>query len=212
MGIHFSVKNRKRSIDYLFVDDVSVDCYENALFRINFRYDSLKKEQVEIVNEYLEAVMGNLLEVLNGEDNSSETHGSHEDRLKLLENEIATLTNVINSQIPLHGTLKITPSTSNMDFNQEGTMLKFTNRDNGVFTTGILQNGVETEITLPVGEYTVNIVNSLNDITDSVFLELWETATSEDNNHTMVYNVVEGVTEISTLLEYENIADNELGL
>ena len=40
MGIHFSVKKRKRSMDYLFVDDVSVDCYENALFRINFKYDS----------------------------------------------------------------------------------------------------------------------------------------------------------------------------
>lgn len=212
MGIHFSAKNRKRSIDYLFVDDVSVDCYENALFRINFRYDSLKKEHVDVIDEYMRAVLTNLLDTLNGEDSTSEHHESHEDRIKSLENEIATLTNVINSQTPIHGTLKITPSTTDMDFNKEGTMLKFTNRDNGVFTTGILQNGIETEIILPVGEYSVNIVNSLNDVVDSIFSELWDTATSDDNNHTMTYTVVEGITEINTVVEYENTSSNNVGL
>lgn len=208
MGIHYSIKNGKKSRDYLFVDDVSVDCYENSLFRISFRYDSLKQEHFEFVDEYLQVALTNLLERMNGGDTTSETSGSHEDRIKALENEIATLTNVINSQTPIHGTLKITPTTNNMDFNKEGTMLKFTNMDNGVFTTGILQNGVETEIVLPVGQYTVNVVNSLNDVVDSIFLELWDNATSQDNNHTMTYNVVEGNTEISTTIEYEIIQDN----
>ena len=212
MGIHYSIKNNKKSIDYLFVDDVSVDCYENALFRINFRYDSLKKEHIEVMDEYLQEALNTLVEILNGEDDSSPTSGSHEDRIKALEDEIATLTNVINSQTSIHGTLKITPETTTMDFNKEGTMLKFTNIDNGVFTTGILQNGVETDIVLPVGQYVVNIVNSLNDVVDSVFTELWEDATSQDNNHTMTYTVVEGNTELSTYIEYEIIPNNDSGL
>lgn len=210
MGIHYSVKKNRKSIDYLFVDDVSVDCYENSLFRISFRYDSLKEEHIDFMDEYLQEALNNLVIILNGEDDSSPNSGSHEDRIKALEDEIATLTNVINSQTPIHGTLKITPSTENMDFNKEGTMLKFTNRDNGVFTTGILQNGVETEIVLPVGQYIVNVVNSLNDVVDSVFIELWENATSDDMNHTMNYTVVEGETELTTVLEYEII--NDLGL
>ena len=120
-----------------------------------------------------------------------------------LEEEISTLTNDINSQTPKHGILKITPSTETMDFNKDGTMLKFTNVDNGVYTTSILQDNVETEIVLPIGEYMVNVVNSLNDITDSVFVELWEDAVSEDNNHTMSYTVVEGETSLNALLDYE---------
>ena len=211
MGMHISVKNGKKSRDYLFVDDVSVDCYENSLFRITFRYDSLTNENMEIIDEYQQATLQNLMEIINGGDTTSETSGSHEDRIKALENEIATLTNVINSQTPIHGTLKITPTTTNIDFNKEGTMLKFTNIDNGVFTTGILQNGVETEIVLPVGQYTVNVVNSLNDVTDSVFLELWDGATSDDMNHTMTYTVVEGETELITSLGYENVLNNTQG-
>ena len=147
--------------------------------------------------------MNNLIEILNGYDDSSIHSGSHEDRIKALENEILTLTNNINSQATDHGTLKILPKTEDMDFNKDGTMLKFTNKDNGVYTTSILQNNVETEIIIPVGEYMVNVVNSLNDIDDSVFVELWDSATSEDNNHTMTYTVVEGVTELNVLLEYE---------
>ena len=203
MTIHVSVKKRKRNIDYLFVDDVSVDCYENALFRVSFINDTLKKEQVELIDEYLQNILSNLLEILNGSDETSLHSGSHEDRIKALEDEILTLTNDLNSQTPRHGTLKITPSSEDMDFNQEGTMLKFTNADNGVYTTSILQDGTETEIVLPVGEYTVNIVNSLNDITDSVFVELWENAVSEDDNHTMKYTVVEGIVDLTAILEYE---------
>ena len=203
MGIYLSIKNRKRGKDYLFMDDVSEDCYENSLFRLNFTYDTLKKEQIEIINEYLESSCNGLLEILNGSDELSETRGTHEDRIKQLENEIATLSNNLVSQTTIHGILKITPTTTNMDFNEDGTMLKFTNVDNGVYTTAILQNGVELEIVLPIGRYTVNVVNSLNDITDSVFTEIWNDATSEDNNHTMVYTVVEGLTELSVNLEYE---------
>ena len=82
-------------------------------------------------------------------------------------------------------------------------MIKFTNVDGGVYSTSILQDGVETEIVLPVGVYTVNIVNSLTDVMDSVFLERWENSISNDNNHTMTYNVDEGETIISTTLAYE---------
>ena len=203
MGIYLSEKKRQRGKDFLFVDDVSMDCYESALFRVNFRYDSLKKEQIEVINEYLLDTLSNLIEVLNGYDDSSIHSGSHEDRIKALENEILTLTNNINTQTTVHGILKIIPTTEDMDFNKDGTMLKFTNKDNGVYTTSILQNNVETEIVLPVGEYMVNVVNSLNDIDDSVFVDLWETATSEDNNHTMNYVVVEGLTELIANLEYE---------
>lgn len=203
MGIYLSNRKAKRGKDYLFLDDVSVDCYQNALFRVNIKYDSLKKEQIEIIEEFIETSLTNLLEILNGSDESSIHSGSHEDRIKELENEIATLTNVINSQTPRHGTLKITPTTENMDFNKEGTMIKFTNNDNGVYTTSILKKDTVTEIVLPIGEYTVNIVNSLNDMTDSVFTEVWENATSEDNNHTMKYTVVEDEIEITTNIEYE---------
>ena len=203
MGIHLSVKERRRNMDYLFVDDVSRDCYESALFRINFKYDSLKKEEIEMIKEYLNTMCLNLLEILNGADETSLHSGSHEDRIKALENEILTLTNNVNSQATVHGILKITPTTENMDFNVEGTMLKFTNADNGVYTTSILQKDVETEIVLPIGEYVVNVVNSLNDITDSVFVDLWENATSDDNNYTVKYTVVEGTTEINVNLDYE---------
>lgn len=204
MGIYLSVKKVKKGIDYLFIDDISKDCYQNALFRLHFKYDALKKEQSEEIGEYLEGICNNLLEILNGSDETSLHSGSHEDRIKALENEIATLTNDVTSQTPKHGTLKITPITENMDFNKEGTMLKFTNVDNGVYTTSILQNETLTQITLPIGEYSVNVVNSLNDITDSVFTELWENATSEDNNHTMKYTVVEGETELNAKIEYES--------
>lgn len=203
MGIYLSNRKAKRGKDYLFIDDVSVDCYQNALFRVNIKYDSLKKEQIEIIEEFIETSLNNLLEILNGSDESSIHSGSHEDRIKELENEIATLTNIINSQTPRHGTLKITPTTENMDFNKEGTMIKFTNNDNGVYTTSILKKDTVTEIVLPIGEYTVNIVNSLNDMTDSVFTEVWENATSEDNNHTMKYTVIEDEIEITTNIEYE---------
>lgn len=206
MSIYLKVIKRRKNTDYLFIDGVSFGSYNNALFRLTFNHDTLNKESVESISEYLENVCNNLLEILNGSDESSETHGSHEDRIKQLENEIATLTNVINSQATVYGTLKITASTIGMDFNKDGTMLKFTNKDGGVFTTSILQNGMETEILLPIGEYMVNIVNSLNDITDSVFTTLWENATSEDNNHTVNYTVVEGQTQILTGIEYENIS------
>ena len=203
MGIYLSNRKVKRGKDYLFLDEVSKDCYQNALFRVNVKYDSLKKEQIEIIEEFIDNSLTNLLEILNGSDESSIHSGSHEDRIKELENEIATLTNVINSQTPIHGTLKITPTSENMDFNKEGTMIKFTNNDNGVYTTSILKKDTVTEIVLPIGEYTVNIVNSLNDMTDSVFTEVWENATSEDNNHTMKYTVIEDEIEINTNIEYE---------
>lgn len=203
MGIYLHIKKNKKSKDYLFVDELSTPCYENALFRFRFYFDSLKREQIETIEEYLESMSNNLIEVLNGSDETSLTSGSHEDRIKQLEQELATLTNNVNSQTPIHGTLKITPTSTDMDFNKEGTMIKFTNRDGGVYTTAILKDNVETEIILPIGTYTVNIVNSLNDITDSVFTELWETATSTDNMHTMIYDVVEGETEITTVLTYE---------
>lgn len=203
MGIYLSVKKNKKGKDYLFVDELSVDCYENALFRFRFNYDSLKKEQIETIDEYLQNMSNNLIEILNGSDETSLTSGSHEDRIKSLEDEIATLTNNVNSQTPIHGTLKITPTSEEMDFNKEGTMIKFTNQDGGVYTTTILKKDTVNEVILPVGTYTVNIVNSLNDITDSVFGELWETATSTDGKHTMIYDVVEGETEIITILEYE---------
>lgn len=203
MGIHMNVKKGRKHMDYLFVDDVSVDCYQNALFRIGFKYDSLKKEQIEVIDTYLQNNLNNLLEILNGSDETSITSGSHEDRIKALENEIYTLTNDVNTQSPRHGTLRITPLTENMDFNKEGTMLKFTNKDNGVYTTSILQNETTIDMVLPVGEYTVNIVNSLNDMTDSVFTELWESATSEDGNHTMKYTVTETTVELDAILNYE---------
>lgn len=203
MGIYLSIKDRKKAKDYLFVDELSVDCYENALFRLNFRYDTLKKEQIDIIDEFIQTMSNNLIEILNGEDESSSTSWSHEERIKALENEISTLTNVINGQTPIHGTLKITPTSNDMDFNKDGTMIKFTNVDGGVYSTSILQDGVETEIVLPVGVYTVNIVNSLNDVMDSVFLERWENSISNDNNHTMTYNVDDGETIISTTLAYE---------
>lgn len=204
MGIYLTIKKVKKGVDYLFIDDISKDCYQNALFRLHFKYDALKKENSEEIEEYLNNVLNNLLEILNGSDESSLHSGSHEDRIKSLEDEIATLTNDINSQTPKHGSLRITPITEYMDFNKEGTMLKFTNADNGVYTTSILQNDTVTGIVLPIGEYSVNIVNSLNDITDSVFLELWENATSDDNNHTMKYTVVEGETELDAKIEYES--------
>ena len=172
MSIHLSEKKVRKGVDYLFIDDLSKDCYQNALFRIHFKYDALKREHSELIEEYLQNSLHNLIEILNGYDDESANSGSHEDRIKALEDELATLTNDINSQTPKHGTLRITPSTANMDFNKDGTMLKFTNRDNGVYTTSILQNNTMTEIVLPIGEYTVNIVNSLNDITDSVFVEI----------------------------------------
>lgn len=203
MGIHLSTKMRKRNADYLFVDDVSKDCYENALFMITFKYYTLKPEQVEFIDEYLQNQLNNLIEMINGYDDSSVHSGSHEDRIKQLENEIATLTNNVNSQATIYGVLRITPNTVNMDFNKEGTMIKFTNKDNGVYTTSILQKETPLEIILPIGEYTVNVVNSLNDVKDSVFTELWENATSEDNNHTAKYTVVEGNTDLTINIEYE---------
>lgn len=204
MTIYISVKNNKKSRDYIFVDELSKDCYENSLFRINFKFDTLKKENIELIDEYLQTSLNNMLEVLNGSDESSLHSGSHEDRIKSLEEEIATLTNNVNSQTPIYGILKITPISENIDFNKEGTMLKFTNADGGVYTTSILKNETQLEIVLPIGEYTVNVVNSLNDITDAVFIELWDTATSEDMNHTMKYNVIEGTVELDAKLEYEN--------
>lgn len=203
MGIYLSTKRVKKGVDYLFIDDLSKECYQNALFRIHFKYDALKKEHQEIIEEYLTTISQNLIEMLNGYDDESIHSGSHEDRIKALEDEIATLTNDISTQIPRHGTLNITPITESMDFNKEGTMLKFTNVDNGVYTTGILKNNEVTEIVLPVGQYTVNIVNSLNDIVDSTFTELWYGATSQDDNHTMVYTVVEGNTTLNAFIEYE---------
>lgn len=205
MGLYLSVKKIKKGKDYLFVDELSTDRYENAIFRLNFKYDTLKQEHIEIIDEYLTTISNNLIEILNENKDTSLFDGSHEDRIKALEQEIATLTNNVNSQTPVHGTLKITPTTQNMDFNKDGTMIKFTNADNGVYTTSILQNGTETEIVLPVGVYVVNIVNSLNDITDSVFTRTWDNAISNDNNHTMTYTVSEGTTEITTELDYENI-------
>ena len=205
MSVYLSVKNNKKSKDYIFVDELSRDCYENSLFRLNFRFDTLKKENVEVIDEYLQDVFNNLLEILNGSDESSLHHGSHEDRIKSLEEELATLTNNVNSQTPIHGTLKINPISGNIDFNKEGTMLKFTNNDGGVYTTSILKNDIPLEIVLPVGEYTVNVVNSLNDVVDAIFLELWDTATSDDGNHTMKYTVIEGITELDAKLEYETI-------
>lgn len=203
MGIYLSVKENKKGKDYVFVDELSKPYYENALFRFRFYFDSLKNEQIETIDEYLQNMCNNLIEILNGSDETSLTSGSHEDRIKLLEEEIATLTNNVNSQTPVHGTLKITPTSENMDFNKEGTMIKFTNQDGGVYTTTILKKDLLNEIVLPIGTYTVNIVNSLNDIKDSVFTELWENATSTDGRHTMIYEVVEGETIISTVLEYE---------
>lgn len=203
MSIYLSIKNVKSGKDYLFLDDVSKDCYQNALFRLNFKFDSLNKENIEVVDEFLQNNLNNLLEILNGSDDSSINSGSHEDRIKSLEDEIATLTNNVNSQTPIHGILKITPTSVDMDFNNEGTMIKFTNQDGGVYTTSILKKDVVNEIVLPVGVYTVNIVNSLNDIVDSVFSELWENATSNDDNHTMEYTVVEGEIDIETILTYE---------
>ena len=203
MGIFLEIKKRKKNMDYLFVDEVSIPCYENALFRVSFKYDTLKKEQVELIDEYLQNTLNNLIEVINGYDDTSIHSGSHEDRIKQLEQEIATLTNNVNSQATIYGVLKITPNSENIDFNKEGTMLKFTNKDNGVYTTSILQKETPLEIILPIGEYTVNVVNSLNDIKDAVFTELWETATSEDNNHTVKYTVNEGNTELNINLEYE---------
>lgn len=203
MGIHLIDKVRKRNTDYLFIDDLSKDCYENALFMVTFKYYTLKPEQVELIDTYLKNTLNNLLEVLNGYDDSSIFSGSHEDRIKSLENEIATLTNNVNSQATIYGVLKITPNSENMDFNKEGTMIKFTNKDNGVYTTSILQKETPLEIILPIGEYTVNVVNSLNDVKDSVFTELWENATSEDNNHTAKYTIVEGTTELNMTLDYE---------
>lgn len=204
MSIHLTVKDRKRNTDYLFVEDVSVDCYESALFRLTFKYDTLKRDEVAVIKEQLQKMCENLLEILNGSDESSLHSGSHEDRIKSLEEEIATLTNDINMQSKKHGILKITPITDTVDFNKEGTMIKFTNADNGVYTTSILKNNTETEIVLPIGEYTVNLVNSLNDMVDSVFEELWENATSEDSNYTMKYTVVEDTIELETKIKYEN--------
>lgn len=204
MSIHLTVKDRKRNTDYLFVEDVSVDCYESALFRLTFKYDTLKRDEVAVIKEQLQKMCENLLEILNGSDESSLYSGSHEDRIKSLEEEIATLTNDINMQSKKHGILKITPITDTVDFNKEGTMIKFTNADNGVYTTSILKNNTETEIVLPIGEYTVNLVNSLNDMVDSVFEELWENATSEDSNYTMKYTVVEDTIELETKIKYED--------
>lgn len=45
MGIHLSIKKVKKGIDYLFIDDISKDCYQNALFRVHFKYDALKIEK-----------------------------------------------------------------------------------------------------------------------------------------------------------------------
>lgn len=204
MSIHLTVKDRKRNTDYLFVEDVSVDCYESALFRLTFKYDTLKRDEVAVIKEQLQKMCENLLEILNGSDESSLHSGSHEDRIKSLEEEIATLTNDINMQSKKHGILKITPITDTVDFNKEGTMIKFINADNGVYTTSILKNNTETEIVLPIGEYTVNLVNSLNDMVDSVFEELWENATSEDSNYTMKYTVVEDTIELETKIKYED--------
>ena len=203
MGIHLTTKERKKNTDFMFINDLSKDCYENALFMITFKYYTLKKEQSELINEYLENTLSNLIEVLNGSDETSLYSDSHEDRIKSLEQEIATLTNNVNSQATIYGVLKITPNSENIDFNKEGIMLKFTNKDNGVYTTSILQKETQLEIILPIGEYTVNVVNSLNDIKDGVFTELWENATSEDNNHTVKYTVNEGNTELNINLEYE---------
>ncbi len=203
MGIYLDMKQNKRGKDYLFVDELSKACYENALFRFRFYYDSLKAEQIEIIDEYLQNMSNNLIEVLNGSDETSLTSGSHEDRIKALENEILTLTNNINSQTTKHGILNITPTSLDMDFSKDGTMIKFTNTDGGVYTTGILQENVKTEIVLPIGIYTVNIVNSLNDMKDSIFEDVWENATSDDGNHTMDYVVLEETVEIATSLAYE---------
>lgn len=204
MSIYLKVMKRKKNMDYLFIDGISFGSYNNALFRLTFNYDTLTKENIEIIDEYLQGISNNLIEILNGSDESSETHGSHEDRIKALENEILTLTNNINSQTTTYGTLQITPITNTMEFNKDGTMIKFTNKDGGVYTTSILQDETPLEIILPIGEYSVNIVNSLNDIKDSVFVNLWENATSLDNNHTMKYTVVEGNVELTTTVEYEN--------
>ena len=204
MSIYLTVKRGMRHTDYLFVDDVSVSCYENALFRVSFKHDTLKKEQVKVVDEYLNTALNNILEILNGSDESSIHSGTHEDRIKALESELATLTNDVNSQAVKHGTLSMRVFDAPIDFNQEGTMLKFTNNDGGVYTTGILENDSVIDIVLPIGDYTVNIVNSLNDVRDCVFGEVWENATSEDNNYTLQYTVVEGTTEVNLVVAYED--------
>lgn len=207
MGIYLKIRKRRRNIDYLFFDEVSLPTYENALFRLTFNYDSLKIEQIQLITEYLENISNNLIEILNGSDESSIHSGSHEDRIKALEEEILTLTNNVNSQTTTYGTLIITPTSENIDFNVEGTMIKFTNTDNGVYTTSILKKDTENEIILPIGEYKVNIVNTLNDMTDAIFLELWEDAISDDDNHTMTYTIEEGVKNVEAKIEPETIND-----
>lgn len=202
MSLELHTKKRKKGKDYLFVDKLSFPTYENSIFRITFNYDTLKKEQIEEIDKFLQNISEDLIQILDGYDTISEHSGSHEDRIRALENEIATLTNTINSQKPEFGVLKITPIPELMDFTQEGTKLKFMN-ENGVYTTATLQNNVETQIILPVGEYKVDVVNSLNNMVDCVFTELWETGTSDDNNHTMKYTVTEGEVELTLKIEYE---------
>ena len=88
MTIHLNVKRVKKGLDYLFIDDLSKDCYDTALFRLHFKHDGLTREHSEIIEEYLQNSFNNLVEILNGEDTESENNGSHEDRIKSLEDEI----------------------------------------------------------------------------------------------------------------------------
>ena len=205
MSIYLTVKRGMRHTDYLFVDDVSVSCYENALFRVSFKHDTLKKEQVAVVDEYLNTALNNFLEILNGSDESSEYSGTHEDRIKALEEEIVTLTNNLNSQATIYGVLKITPHASGVDFLNEGTVLKFTNKDGGVYTSGILEDDEELEIILPIGEYKINIVNMLDDSLDCIFSESTEPLfESTDDGYTMDGVIAEGIFEWNISVEYES--------
>ena len=216
---------RERAKTYRFYDSLSRNEIGAELFGIKFYYMSLDIEAIEEIIALLDPLMENLKNTLNGENGEGELESkTFHERLSELEGEIAQLTNEINSQTTKHGTYHITPHTTAMDFNKDGTMLKFVNEDNGVYTTGILKDNESFDIVLPVGTYTINIVNTLNDTTDSIFSNIVQSFPdneSEENEEVdevpkenpMIISedkysatcvVLEGEETFEMFIEYEN--------
>ena len=141
-----------RSKGYRFYDTLSMNRIGTELFGLKFYYATLDKEAIDELTKLIDPMMHSIVDTLNGVNGEGEIENTtfHE-RLSSLEEEIAELTNIVSGQTTKHGTLYITPHTMDMDFNKDGTMLKFINADNGVYTTGILKDNTSFDIILPVG-------------------------------------------------------------
>lgn len=214
-----------RSKGYRFYDTLSMNRIGTELFGLKFYYATLDKEAIDELTKLIDPMMHSIVDTLNGVNGEGEIENTtfHE-RLSSLEEEIAELTNIVSGQTTKHGTLHITPHTMDMDFNKDGTMLKFINADNGVYTTGILKDNTSFDLVLPVGTYTINIVNTLNDTTDSIFSNISQISDEEinedeevdtvpkanpmiisDDKHSATCNVLEGEESFEMFIEYENI-------